>query len=235
VQAENVQRKAVVLDIGQLRHQLSRREQEEATRRREAEQKKLIEEVEATFRGHGQIHREATLKRWRYLADREVPNLANARALWERDPWDSDAKAWRETIKTIEWETNQVARARMAVAEWHRQHPVHSLALRTGLKKTPAELQRLEQTHAESLRFLQGSERRLEELEQAWPKKLLAYEQKLEREGKEIRQAKGYLGVIDAHPEHFRGLWQREDQERIRAQQREERKSRDRGHGGWSR
>ena len=40
VQAENVQRKAAVIDIGQLRSQLAQRQQEEAARRRETEQKK---------------------------------------------------------------------------------------------------------------------------------------------------------------------------------------------------
>jgi hypothetical protein len=234
VQADNAQRRAVVLDIGQLRNQLARRQEEEAARRRETEQKKLIEEVEAIFRGHGPIHREATLKRWRYLASREVPDVANARAIWERDPWDPDAKAWRETVKTIEWETNQVTRASAAVAEWRRQHPVRSLALRTGLTKPPAGLQRLEQTHAESMRFLQGSQRRLKELEQAWPQKRLAYEQKLEQEGKEIRQAKRFLGVIEAHAEHFRKLSQREDEQRRQTRGREERRSRDQDRG-WSR
>ena len=34
------------------------------------------------------------------------------------------------------------------------------------------------------------------ELEQAWPKKRPAYEQKLEHEGKEIRQARRYMGVV---------------------------------------
>ena len=88
VQADNTQRKAAVLDIGQLRAQLTQRQEEEAARRREAEQKKLIEEVEAVFRGKGPLHREATLKRWRYLATREVPDVANARAYWEQDQWD---------------------------------------------------------------------------------------------------------------------------------------------------
>jgi hypothetical protein len=123
---------------------------------------------------------------------------------------DPDAKAWRETRKTIEWETGQVARSAAAIE--HRKHPVQARALRTGLKKSPADLQRLEQTHAESIRFLEGSQRRLAELEQAWPKKRLAYQQQLEREGEEIRKAKRLLGVIDRNPEHFQTFWGREDQ-----------------------
>jgi hypothetical protein len=234
VQAENSQRKAVVVDIGQLRNQLARRQEEEAVWRREAEQRKLLEEVEAVFRGQGPIHREATLKRWRYLAPREVPDVENARALWEHDQWDPDAKAWRETHKTIEWETSHVARVAAAVEEWHRKHPVQSLVLRTGLKKPPAALQRLAQAHTESMRFLQGSQRRLEELEQAWPKKRLIYQQQLEQEGEEIRKAKRFLGVIEGNPEHFGKVWKREEQA---FQNRERAQRRGRGdHGlGWSR
>ena len=127
--------------------------------------------------------------------------------LWEQDQWDPDAKAWRETLKTIEWETGQVARSAAAIEEWRRKHPVQALALRAGLKKPPADLQRLEQTHAETIRFLEGSQRRLAELEQAWPKKRLAYQQQLEREGEEITKAKRFLGVIDAQPEHFQKFW----------------------------
>ena len=233
VQADNVQRQAVVLDIGQLRAQLAQRQEEESVRRREAEQNKLIEEVEAVFRGQGPIHREAILKRWRYLATREVPDVANARAYWEQDQWDADAKAWRETRKTIEWETGQVASSAAAIEEWHRKHPVQALALRTGLKKPPADLQRLEQTHAETVRFLEGSQRRLAELEQAWPKKRLAYQQQLERDSDEIRKAKRFLGVIDSNTEHFQKFWQREDQ--VETQQQQKHRNRDRDRGGWSR
>src|SRR5215831_9848499 len=177
------------------------------------------------------LHREATLKHWRNLATQEVPDVENARALWERDQWDPDAKAWRETLKTIDWEMNQVARAAAAVEEWHRKHPVQSLVLRTGLKKPPADLQRLAQMHAESTRFLQGSQRRLEELEQAWPKKRLIYQQQLEQEGEEIRKAKKCLRVIEGNPEHFRKVWKREEQafQNREREQRRGRGDRDRG------
>src|SRR3954449_12309002 len=83
----------------------------------------------------GPLHREATLKLWRYLATQEIPNVENARAYWEQSQWDPDAKAWRETLKTIEWESSQVARGTAAIQEWRRKHPVQTLALRTGLKK----------------------------------------------------------------------------------------------------
>ena len=72
-------------------------------------------------------------------------------ALSEQDQWDPDAKTWRETRKTVEWETNQVAKAAAAVAEWHRRHPVQSLAIRAGLKKVPADLERLEQTQGKAV------------------------------------------------------------------------------------
>jgi hypothetical protein len=201
VKADNLQRKGAVLDIGQLRAQLTKRQEEEAARQREHEDKKWIEVVEAAFRGKGPLHREATLNRWRYLATREVPAVENARAYWEQDQWDPDAKAWRETRKTIEWETGQVVRAAAAaIEEWRQKHPIQALALRTGLKKAPADLQRLEQTHAKSIRFLEGSHRRLAELERAWSAARPAYERKLELESKEITLAKRYMGVIDATP-----------------------------------
>jgi hypothetical protein len=235
VGADNVQRKAAVVDIGQLRVQLVQRQAEESARRREAEQKRLLEEVEAVFRGQGPLHRETILKRWRYLATREVPDVANARALWEQDQWDPDAKAWRETRKTIEWETGQVGTAAAAIEEWRRKHPVQALAIRSGLKRPPADLQRLEQTHAESIRFLAGSQRQLNELEQAWPKKRLIYQQQLEREGEEIRKAKRFLGVIDAHREHFHKFCGDEDRVWDQVHGRE-RRNRDRDRSrGWGR
>jgi hypothetical protein len=133
-------------------------------------------------------------------------------------------------------ETAQVARAATAVEEWSRKHPVQALALRTGLKKPPADLQRLEQTHAETVRFLEGSRHRLADLEQAWPKKRLAYQQQLEREGEEIRKAKRYLGVIDGNKEHFQKFWLNEDQARRNAFKRKDlyRQGRDTGRG-WNR
>jgi hypothetical protein len=138
--------------------------------------------------------------------------VVNARAYWERDQWDPDAKAWRETRKTIEGEAGLVARGAAAIEEWRRKHPVQAVAVRAGLKKPPADLQRLEQTHAESIHFLEGSHRRLAELERAWSAGRPAYERKLELEGEEIVKAKRCLGVIEGNPEHFQKFWQREDQ-----------------------
>ena len=75
---------------------------------------------------------ESILKRWRHLADKEIPQIKDARALWEQDQWDPDAKAWRETRSTIDWETKQLTNASQAVEDWHRTHPVQSLIIRAG-------------------------------------------------------------------------------------------------------
>ena len=193
-----------------------------------------IEVVEAVFRGKGPLHRDATLKRWRYLATREIPDIGTPGPSGSRTSGIPTPRPGAKRRKTIEWETAQVARSGAAIEEWHRKHPVQALALRTGLKKPPADLQRLEQTHAETIRFLEGSQRRLAELEQAWPTKRLVYEQQLEREGKEIIKAKRFLGVIDANPEHFRQFWQREDLS-FRNGGRQQSLGRDRDRGGRSR
>ena len=146
------------------------------------------------FRGQDLSTGRPHLKRWRYLATRDVPDIDNARALWEHDEWDPDAKAWRETVKTIEWETNQAAKGAQAIDGWHRSHSLQSVAIRMGLKKPPADLERLEQTYGENCAFLEGSQQRLQEIEQGGPQKRLVYQRKLEREGEEILKAKRYVG-----------------------------------------
>jgi hypothetical protein len=94
VNAQNVQRQAVVLDIGQLRTQLAKRQEEATARRRQAEQKKILGQVEQAFRGQSKMGQEAILNRWRYLAGKQIPEVENARAIWEQDPVNPDAKAW---------------------------------------------------------------------------------------------------------------------------------------------
>jgi len=236
VQAENVQRKAAVIDIGQLRSQLAQRQQEEAARRRETEQKKLLEEVEEAFRGQSPTKRDATLRQWRNLASREIPQVENARVLWEQDQWDSDAKAWRETRKTIDRESQRVVQIARDIETWRRSHAVQSFGLRMGLLQKPGDLDRLEQEYANSVRFLKGSQRRLKELEQAWFNNRGVYQQKLERQGEEILQARRSLGVIEENRDHFQQLWQREDQSFLRDLESQRRsRDRDRGRGGRSR
>ena len=234
MRADNAQRKAEVVDIGQLRAQLIQRREKEAAHRLEAERKRVLEEIEAVFRGKGPVHREATLKRWRYLDTREVPEVVNARALWEQDQRDPDANAWRETRKTIEWEAGQVARSAAAIEEWRQKHPIQAWAVRTGLKEPPADLRRLEQTHAESIRFLEGNQHRLAELERAWLTKRPTYERRLQVEGEEIVKVRRYVKVIDAHREYFQKFWKSEDQALFqkRAHKHERTLDRGRGHGG---
>jgi len=238
VKTDNVQRKAAILDIGQLRDQLTKRQEEQAARRREAEQKKLLDQVEAVFHGQSRMGQESILKRWRHLAGKEIPQIEDARAHWEQDQWDPDAKAWRETRNAIDWQTKQLTKAAQAVEDWHRTHPVQSLIIRAGLKKTPTDLQWLEQRSGENARFLEGSQRRLEELEQAWSKKQPQYEQQLEREGEQIQEARKYLRVLEENPEHFQKIWQREDQafrQKLHRREQDQHRSHDRDRGGWSR
>lgn len=235
VQAENVQRKAAVIDIGQLRSQLAQRQQGEDARRRETEQNKLLEEVEGAFRGQSPTKREATLRHWRDLAGREIPQVENARVLWEQDQWDSDAKAWRETRTAIDRESQRVVQIARDIETWRRSHAVQSFGLRMGLLQKPGDLERLEQEHANSVRFLEGSQRRLKELEQAWFNNRGVYQQKLERQGDEIRQARRFLGVMEKNRDHFRNLWQREDRSFLHDLERNQRRDRDRGRGGRSR
>jgi hypothetical protein len=232
VKAENAERKAVVLDIGQWRQELTKRQEAAVQRRQQAEQKKVVGQVEQVFQGKSRQGQQAILSEWRYLASKKIPDVAEARAIWEQDPVDADAKAWRETLSTIEWETKQVAQSTQAVANWHEAHPVQSLVLRTGLLKPPRTLQRLIEKQVADARFLAGSQGRLQELEQAWGRKRVVYQQQLEREGAEIQRARKYLQVIEHNAEHFRRVWERED--RIFRQQREQReqhRSRDRGRG----
>lgn len=242
VREENRTRQVAVLDIGQLRDQLARHQAEEAARRQDAEEKKMLAEVEAEFLGKGTIGRDAILSRWRALARREIPDPRDARALWERDAYDPEAKAWRETRSCIERETQQTRKAAQAIDDWHSAHPVQSLMLRARLKKTPTDLAWLEEQHAANVKFLEGSQRRLREHEENWgTKKRVQYQQQLEREGKDIGRARRSLQVIDKHEDHFRQLWNHEEQAfRRQLQQERERTQRrsgdrDRGRGGWSR
>ena len=218
VQAENVQRKAAVIDIGQFRSQLAQRQQEEAARRQETEQKteqkKLLEEVEAAFRGQSPTKRDATLRHWRDLAGREIPQVENARAVWEQDQWDPEAKAWREIHHTIDRESQRVVQIARDIETWRRSHAVQSFAFRAGLLQKPGDLDldRLEQEHANGVRFLEGSQRLLKELELAWFRNRGVYQQQLERQGEEIRKARRLLGVVEKNRDHFQQLWQREHQ-----------------------
>jgi hypothetical protein len=95
----------------------------------------------------------------------------------------------------------------------------------------------MEQQHAQTAKFLERSQRRLQEHEENWAaKKRVQYQQQLEREGEQIRRARRTLEMIDKHSDHFRQLWQREEQAFKRQLQQQERernqhRSRDRDRG----
>ena len=238
VKSENTQRQAAVIEIGQLRDQFAKRVEREAAERRAAEQKKLIAQVESAF--HGLQHRaqQTILDRWRMAAAKDIPRIENARKIWEQDQWEPDAKSWRETRNSLEWETAGVDKSAKALQEWHREHPVQSLVLRTGLKQKPHDLKWLEQEHAHNVQFLAESKRRLEKLEQDWLRKCPTYEQQLARQGEYILEARQSLKVIEDNPQHFQEVFQREDrafQQGLQARKQEDRRNRDRGRGGWSR
>jgi phenylacetate-coenzyme A ligase PaaK-like adenylate-forming protein len=123
-----------------------------------------------------------------------------------------------------------VDQSAQAVAGWHKAHPVKSLILRTGLLKPPGALQQLEQRYGHAVRFLEGSQGRLQELEQAWTKKQVVYQQQLEREGAEIQEARRHLQVVVQNREQFQQVWKREDQSFCQERRdQEQQRSRDRG------
>jgi len=227
VKVGNGQRKAVMLDIGQLRDKLAQR--------KEADRKTVFSCIEEAFRGQPRSNQQSILEYWRSTAAQEIPKVENARALWEQDSSDRDAKAWREASRTVGWETKQVDKAAQAVQNWHREHPVKSLVIRTRLQKRPADLQWLEEEHAKNVRFLESNQKTLAGLEQAWREKQPQYEQKIERDSRYIEKIRGYLKSIEGNPQQFKKICQREDQAfREKAQQREHPR-RDRDRGGRSR
>jgi hypothetical protein len=195
--------------------------------------------VEANFYGKSQRSQQDLLNQWRVTAAKDIPQVENARKIWERDQWNPDAKAWRETRSSIQWQTGKVDATAKAVQEWHGKHPVQSFVLRTGLKQKPQDLQWLEQEHASSQRFLAGSQKSLAELEQRWLEKQPDYERQIERQGQSIQESRQALKVIADNPQHFQKVFQREAQasERRFQEQEQQRRSRDRDRdrGGWSR
>lgn len=256
---DNDERRGVVIDIGDLRDQLAQREEEarEAARQREQDR------VEGLFQGKSYDKQESILRSWVELSDQEIPDLGRAREFWEQDPGDRDAKAWRETSHTLEWETELLAKTANAVKDWHDHHPIRSFLLDRGLQDKPPALESLEQEHSQMKLFVASSQEHLDKLEHSWSVRQPEYEQKLEKEGRQIEEARENLKVIEANPEHFKEVFERENnrfQERIQqifsraTQQREppsraektperepEKKperDRDRGHDrddGWSR
>ena len=234
VQAENLQRQDQVLDIGRLREQFAQRQRQEAARQT-AERQRSLSGMEVLFHGKSRDRQETMLNQWRVAATQDIPRVENAREIWEKDPWNEEAKAWRETRNTIDWESQEVNKIVRAIEDWYGAHPWQSLALRVGVMNTPLDLGRLEQQYAQNLRFLKGSQQKLEHLEQTWEQKQSAYEQQLEWRAASIQEARENLRVIAENPEHFRKFWDREDQAVQRERQQRERErslDRDRGHDG---
>jgi hypothetical protein len=237
VQAENLQRQNEVLDIGRLREQLAQHQRQEGERQA-AERQKALSRVEVFFHGKSRGHQETILHQWHVTATQDIPRVENARAIWEKDPWDQDAKAWREARNSIDREVQEVNKVVQAIKDWYRAHPWQSLGLRLGVMKTPVELGRLEQEYTQNVRFLKGGHQTLERLEQTWEQKRSAYEQHLEWKAASIQETRESLRVIAENPEHFRKFWDQEDRAVQQERQRRERErslERDRGHDGWER
>jgi len=194
--ADNDERRGVVVDISELRDQLAHREEEA----REAARQREVDRVEELFGGQSHNKQESTLRSWVELADREIPDVERAREIWEHDRWDPDAKAWRETSRTLEWEKEKVGKTEQAIENWYRDHPVKSLLVRAGIQNKPRELESLEQEHSQAERFLQGSQQTLDKLERSWSARQPEYEQKLENEGRQIEEARENLKVIEKNP-----------------------------------
>ena len=252
----NEERRGVVIDISNFRDQLAEREGE-AARQRE------LDRVEEFFRGSYHKMQESTLGGWKYLAAQDIPDVKDAREIWENDRWEPGAQAWRETSRTVEWQTEAVDKTAQAVEKWHDDHPVRSFLIDKGLQEKPATLESLEQEHHQAERFLEGSQRTIEKLEHTWSARQPAYEEKLENQGRQIEESRENLKVIQKNPEHFKEVFEREHnqfQERLqqkmsrsaaqrelssRSQKTPEREKeperdhdRDRGHDrddGWSR
>ena len=122
--------------------------------------------------------------------------------------------------RASEWQTEAVDKTAQAVEKWHDDHPIRSFLIDKGLQEKPAALESLEQEHSQAERFLQGSQKTLDKLEHTWSARQPAYEQKLEKEGRQIEEARENLKVIAKNPEHFKEFLDREHnqfQERLQA------------------
>jgi len=256
---DNDERRGVVIDISDLRDQLAQREE----KAREAARQREQDRVEGLFQGNSYDKQESILRSWVELSDREIPDLGRAREIWEQDPGDRDAKAWRETSHTLEWETELLAKTANAEKDWHDHHPIRSFLIDKGLQDKPPALESLEQEHSQMKHFVASSQEHLDKLERGWSARQPEYEQKLENEGRQIEEARENLKVIEANPEYFKEVFTREHnqfQERIqqkssrgaaqrespsrpektpeREKEPERDRDRDRGHDrddGWSR
>jgi len=215
-ETDNEERQGTVVDISQYREQLAQREKEEEAAARERER----DRVEDLFRGKSHDGIDQILQGWRIWAQEEIPDIKNSREIWENDPREQDAKAWRETTHTLEWQTELLAKKAHAVEDWHDDHSIRSFLIDKGLQDKPPALETLEQEHSQLKQFVTSSQEHLDKLEQSWSDRQPEYEQKLENEGRQIEEARENLKVIEGNPEHFKEVFEREhNQFRERIQQ----------------
>jgi len=200
--ADNHERRAAVVDISQFREQLAHRE--------EAAWQRELDQVADAFKGKSHSGQQDVLQHWRYLAKQEIPDIRNAREIWENEPYNQDAKAWRETSRTAEWETEKFGKTEQAIQDWHKDHPVKSFMVRSGLQNKPPALESLEQELSQVKRFLASSLDSLEKMERTWTAKQPEYEQSLVKEGERIEEARANLKTIEKNPEHFKEVFDRE-------------------------
>jgi len=203
---DNDERRGTVVDISQFREQLAQREKEEEAAARERER----DRVEDLFKGKSHNGIDQMLQGWRLWAQEEIPDIKNSREIWESELYNPDAKAWRETSRTAEWETEKVSRTERAVQDWYQQHPIKSFMMRSGLQNKPPALESLEQELSQAKQFLAGSLNSLEKMEQNWNLKRPEYDQSLVKDGEKIVEARANLKPIDENPEHFKTVFDRE-------------------------
>ncbi len=236
VQADNYERRAVVVNIDEWRNQQERARQQqieaqrrqEAERQRQAEQQAKIQAMLEALRGKSRYGQEAVISNWRNWANAPVPNVKESRQLWEKDPYDVDARAWREARQTVSQCAATVVHYDREIARWHEQHRVQSRLWRYGARTTPRELELLSDNRNRSAQRLRESQKALEVRNQVWEQKRPEYEEQLCQQGESVRQAQEYLQILEQNKEHFDRFRVREAQKV--EQQREKERQRVRGH-----
>ena len=254
--ADNAERQGAVVDISRFREQLAQREEKAKAAARQQE----LDRVESLFKGKSYDGINQMLQDWRSLAKQEVPDVRNAREIWENEPSNLESKAWRETSRSEEVKADQVRRTENRIEHWIEHHPIKAFLMRSGLKNRPPELQALDQELSQARRFLESTRQLLEKMEKNWNLKRPQYEQSLLKHGKEIEEARVNLKTIGRNPEHFKAFFDREGkafkeklQQRLelgrKAQEQRDREEKTRGRepdrdrgrgkgrdgGGWSR
>ncbi len=250
IQADNEQRRATVIEITTLRQQQrdqqaaqqqqererQRRQQEEqrrqeAERQQQAERQKQIQAVEEQLRGKSRHLQEVVIGNWRNSANAGIPKVAEARRLWEQDPYNPDARAWRTARDTVGQHAATVAQYDREIADWHKRHSLQSRLLSYGVRSMPRELQQLTEERRRSAQHLQESQNTFQHWNRAWDERQAEYEAHLRWRGDSVRQAQEYLKTLEQNKEHFDRFRAREAQaaERQREIERQRQRTRDYG------